>query len=596
MTTIAFDTETKGLDWWKPEEQAFLATWADEHGEHWADLSDPESAEVRRFLDAIKSADALVAHNFSFDAHQIRETLGFDIIAWAQEHDVELHDTDLESRVLLPEGQRKGERGGHGLKNLSTVYLRVDAKDPEEAIKEMGKSIGLRTMKQAGAYFDVYRAYPNEMVTYAVADARYTRDLKDVFDKKCAEEPAQCRVYQMERKVMPILIEAERIGIATDQKQVHRFKKEFTAARDEVRERVVMELGEKSLTPRKDWDESWDDDESENLAEALQKVGVPLHERTKTGKLSTARAVLGEFEADFPVISDLFEFRRLQRFLNTYIGPTDGVEVIHPSFSQVGAWTGRMSCRRPNMQNWPQRAGKEVRSVLVPRPGHAFVVVDYATIEVRLLAYYLGDPGFRQLIRDGHDTHSWMAAQIWGGTIEDWRKDGPLAEGEQSRKTARHTLFAVMYGAGARRISRQLGISQDEAKSLVSKVKSSLPNYYHLTKHRIEPKIKSVGYVNTIAGRKNPVQKDKAYVGLNALIQGSAADIMKLGLINVAEAIKPYGASVLLVVHDEVVVETPLGTEHEVKAAVEEAMVSAWNLDPPLGVEGHIAYNNYAEA
>jgi DNA polymerase-1 len=393
----------------------------------------------------------------------------------------------------------------------------------------------------------------------------------------------------MERRVMPILIEAERRGIATDQDQVSKFKREFTATRNEYYEKLATQLGEQALGG----------EGSENaLIEALLKQGIPLHERTETGQLSTSKRALQEFESSFPVISDLFEFRRLERFLSTYIGPMDGVEIIHPNFGQIGAWTGRMSCRSPNMQNWPKRAGKHVRAVLVPRPGHAFVVVDYEGIEARLLAYYLGDPVYREIAAT-RDPHAWLAAQIWGGEPSEYAKGTDKAI--THRQPAKNIMFAITYGAGRKKVAamlRDAGLpaSEDDARQIISKIKASLPNYYHLTKHRIEPKIKEHGFVNTIIGRKNPVKKDKAYVGLNALIQGSAADIMKLGLIEVKRAVEPYGATPLLVVHDEVVVEAPLGTEQDVLAATERAMTSAWELDPPLAVEGSIAYHDYSEA
>lgn len=591
MSAVAFDTETKGFAWWKREEQAFLVTWADATGEWWADLSEPDSAQVRRFIEAIKSADVVIGHNLKFDLHQIRATLDFDIEAL----DKRLEDTDLMSRVLYPEGQNKGSRGGHGLKNLAMVYLRVDAKDPEAAIKEMAKNLGMRTIRRVGAYYDVYRAYPNEMVTYAVADARYTFDLYDKWLSKATDD----RVYQMERRVMPILIEAERVGIATDQARVQQFKHDFSAARDELYDRLLTEFGEKALTARKDWDDDWEDnEESENLAEALIKIGIPLHERTKTGKLSTRKFALQEFETDFPIITDLFEYRKLERFLSTFIGAVDGVDIVHPNFSQIGAWTGRMSSRSPNMQNWPKRAGKEVRSVFVPRPGMAFLVYDYEGIEERLLAYYLGDPGYRELAAH-YDPHAWLAAQIWGGEPEQYMKGTNLAI--THRQPAKNIKYAITYGAGKKRVAamlRDAGFpsSEDDAAEFISKVKAALPNYYHLTKHRIEPKIKSVGYVNTITGRRNPVNKDKAYVGLNALIQGSAADIFKLGVIAVNEAVSPLGGIPLLFVHDEIVVEVPLEHAEQAGALTEKALVGAWDLNPPLSVEGSIVTTNYGDA
>lgn len=588
---LAFDSETKSFSWWDPTMGAFLFTWADVGGEYHAAVADPEA--MSRFMHALDEADTVIGHNLKFDLHMLRAATGRDLTL----ENKRLEDTDLMARVLIPEGQNKGARGGFGLKNLATVYLRVDAKDPEEAIKAMGKKIGLRTIKKTGAYHDVWRAYPTEMETYARADARYTRDLYDVFLKRAAQEPRQAEIYEMERKVLPILLEAERVGIKTDQAQVAKFKREFTAERNTHYESLVTQLGERAMTPKDEWDENWEEG-PEGLAEALQKLGVPLHERTKTGKLSTAKFALQEFESDFPVISELFEFRKLERFLNTYIGPMYGVDVIHPNFGQCGAWTGRMSCRTPNMQNWPKRAGKEVRSVLVPRPGHCFVVCDYEGIEERLLAWYLGDPWYRELAAT-RDPHAWLAAQIWGGEPSEYEKGTDKAI--THRQPAKNIKFAITYGAGRKRVAamlRDAGMpsSEEDAKQFISKIKASLPNYYFLTKHRIEPKIKSVGYVNTIAGRKAPVKRDKAYVGLNALIQGSAADIFKLGIIAVNDVVRPLGATPLLFVHDECVVECPLEYADECLTRMESAMCGAWDLTPPLSVEGSIARGSYADA
>lgn len=579
MRVAAFDTETGGLDWWDEDQQAFLGTWADGHGEYHADLSD--EAETEQFVSALRQANVIVAHNLPFDAHQVRETLGVDVLDLG----AELHDTDIMSRVLYPEGQRKGERGGHGLKNLATVFLKADAADPEDAIKEMAKAIGLRTIKQAGAYRTVWRAYPEVMEEYARQDARYTYDLYDRFKGSLGDLK---RVYDLEMKVMPILIRAEQRGIKVDQAKVAELKEKFTAQREEVWQELESVLGPAALGG---------EGSTDALAEALLGIGVPLHKKTDTGKLATNKFALQEFEKDFPILQQLEEYRRLERFLSTYIGPMDGVDVIHASFQQCGPWTGRMACRRPNMQNWPKRAGKEVRSVLVPREGHSFVVYDYESIEIRLLAYYLNDQHFIRMIEDGHDAHAWMAANIWGGEPSQYAKG---TDGEAKRGLAKNILFAITYGAGAPRVMAMLrdagmDASRDEAKAIISKIKASLPGYYKLSK-RIRQKIEQVGHVNTLFGRKQVVNPEKAYVGMNALIQGSAADIMKQGLVNVDEAIRPYDGHILLTVHDEVVVEVPTERAEECARAVEKALCSAADIHPRLSVEGSIVETSYADA
>lgn len=584
-SAVSWDTETRGLSWWDPEEQAFLITWADANGEYWTEADDEEGVE--RFKQAVMDADVLIAHNAKYDIHQVRETIGFDMSALGKP----IEDTELMSRVLYPEGQNKGARGGHSLKNLATLYLSVTAADPEDAIKERAKSLGMRTIKQTGAYHRVYQAFPEEMREYALADARYTYDLWAKWNERAASDA----VYQIERELQPIITKAERIGIQTDQAQVQSFKIQFDKQAIALYDSLTGELGEAALLARSEWD---DDEENADLAEALQKVGVPLHERTRTGKISTNKFALQEFEAQYPIIADLFEYRRMKRFLNTFISAVDGVEVVHPNFGQIGAWTGRMSSRSPNMQNWPKRAGKEVRGVFVPRPGMAFCVCDYESIEIRFLAYYLGDPTFRQMIADGHDAHAWMAAHIWHGEPADYAKG---TAGEKRRSLAKNVLFAITYGAGRKRIAAMLRdagepCSLDDAGRIISMVKNTLPNYWHLTKHRIEPKIKEVGYVNTIVGRRNPVNRDKAYVGLNALIQGSAADIFKLGVIAVDKAVTPLGGYCLLFVHDEIVVEVPEENAEECLSRMQTAMCGAWDLNPPLSVEGSYTTRSYADA
>lgn len=594
MRAIAFDTETKGFDWWNPEQQAFLATWATADSQSYADLSDP--AQVGRFgaaIQGLRRGDVIIGHNVKFDIHQVRETIGFDILAFAEANGIEIWDTDIMSRILHPEGQNK-TRAGHSLKNLATIYLRADAQGAEEHIAEMAKSLGHRTLKKDGVYYDVYRAYPDAMIRYALDDARFTYDLWDRFMRELAnaDEGTQ-RIMELERKVTPILIRGEARGVATDQEAVAKFKRQFVAQEHELHDALVKELGDEAIDG---------DDKGQGmnnaLVEALLAIGVPLTELTESGDaLSTSKKALNEHRFDFPIIETLFEYRRVKRFLSTYLGPMEGQDVLHASFMQCEAWTGRMSCRRPNMQNWPKRAGKEVRSVLVPREGYVFLVSDYEGIEERLGAYYLGDAGYRELVAH-YDPHAWMAAQIWGGEPEQYGKESDKAVSH--RQPAKNIKYALWYGAGAKRVrfmlmDAGLPATFQDAKSMVSKIKSSMPNYYHLM-DRIKAKIAAVGHVTTIYGRRNPVDKRKSYVGMSALIQGSAADILKIALVAADEAVRPLGGTVLMTVHDEILVEIKPDRAEKGMAALETAMLSAWDLNPPLSVEGGIVATNYAEA
>jgi DNA polymerase-1 len=245
------------------------------------------------------------------------------------------------------------------------------------------------------------------------------------------------------------------------------------------------------------------------------------------------------------------------------------------------------------MQNIPKAAGKNVRSMFIPREDHVFVVFDYDSIEVRLLAYYMASERYRKLIRDGHDPHAYMAASIHGGEINAFEKGGPR---DAERSSAKNTTFAITYGAGAPRVSDMNKIPKDDARALIKKIKSALPGYYRLNR-RIKRKIGEVGYINTAFGRRQVVDREKAYIGLNSLIQGTAAEVMKQGLVNVNEVVRPLGGTPLLVVHDEVVVECPTEASEEIMAKMPEAMCNIGvDLDPPLEVTGGIVTTNYSDA
>jgi DNA polymerase-1 len=476
-----------------------------------------------------------------------------------------------------------GGKGGHSLKGLAKVYLRADADHAEQELERLAKSIGTKLKGVDGAYFDLYRAYPGPLVHYAKLDARYTWDLFSKFSRQLSDRLGDC--YALERGVLPILTRAEERGVRIDQAKVLELKAKYEARARELADELAQELGEDALGGN---------GSEAALLEALQIAGVPLHRKTRTGQLSTDKFALQEFEDKFPVIAKLQEYRQMNKFLATYIGPMVGKESIHPSFRQMGAWTSRMSCSSPNLQNIPVRSGSEVRSVFVPREGYSFVVCDYDSIEVRLLAYYMGNHEFRQLIEDGHDVHAWVTAQVHGGRMEDYVKG---SDGEKLRAVVKNTVFAVVYGAGAPRISDMNKISREEAKALIAKVKKSLPGYFRLNK-RIRDKIESVGYVETLFGQKQIVRPEKAYVGLSALIQGSAAGVFKAGVIETQRRIDASGidAHQLLFIHDEIVAEAPTEHADEGLALMIAAMESAADICPSLKVSGKVVHGSYAEA
>lgn len=596
MNVIGFDTETRGLRW-ADGETAFLGQWATDGAEWVAPENDP--ARVAEYLSALAGADVLVAHNFNFDAHQTRVTWGFDV----DQPGIEWHDTDLMSRILFPEGQRK-DRGGHGLKNLATVYLRADAAQYEDALKTHAKLIHPQaTLNTPGIYYEIWRAYPEVLEKYGAMDARFTLDLYHNFMPRFEQYPELWKLYELERKVQRILYRAERAGTRVDPEAVARLKAYYLELLADASAKLEGFIG---FLPEGDGSQ-------EQLADALIGLGVPLTETTSSGRPAVNQQVLKPYERDYPVIGALFEWRRIKKFLSTYIGPTEGRETVHPSFMQCEAWTGRMSCRSPNMQNIPKRRDLsedldlKVRSIFVPRDGYAFVVADYSGIEDRLLAWFCGVEEGRRMIREGRDNHAYTASVVHPEFDEDYYAKG--APGQPVRDRIKHARYAITYGAGAPRVMHTINsmlppdaepIDKAEAKRITAKIKDSIPGYHALAGYNgaVRKQVEAHGFVRTIMGRRQIVGRDKSYVGLNALIQGSAADIMKQGLVNVAEAIEAEGldAIPLLVVHDELVVECRIDQAERCAEIVQAGLESAYELDPPLVAEPTITEVSYGHA
>lgn len=622
MSVIAFDTETRGLSWWDTNERAFLVSWATPEfpdgqvkrvGETqpafpWVlngpryKTADDERADLGEFVSALSAADTVIGHNLGFDIHQLRETCGIDLLTAGKQ----LVDTGNLARVTLPE-RAIGDGGGYKLKDLATTYVDRSAQDSEQAIIDLAKQAGIK-LKDVGGYYDTWRAYPEEMEFYAREDARITLALYQALLPKLNDR--NTATWELEHAVFPILVAAEQRGIALDRDKVGPLKEQYEDIADRTYVDVVEVLGEEAL------------EGTDALKEALLAHGIPLHRQTPTGELATNQFALQEFVPDFPVLKDLMDWRTATKFLSTYIEPMAGRDVVHTSFWQMGAWTGRMSCSRPNLQNVPVRAGSEVREVFVPRDGCSFVIHDYDSIELKLLAYYLNDDGFKQQVRDGVDVFARLAAVLWGGDETDYHKGTP---GAGKRGDAKNTTYAITYGAGKARITDMLDLDprglvdgkggvygpndymvqkgwaqegapmHEPANQIIKTVKSWLPNYHKLNK-RVRAKIESTGYVTTIMGRRQPVKRDKSYVGLNAIIQGSAADVFKAGLILASERLKPIGFHPILFIHDELGSEGPTACADEAAAIQAQAMRDAFDLDPPLEVSGGVVHTSWADA
>ena len=597
---LAIDTETTGLDWWGPHE-AFLVTTSDAEND-WTYVLDREEDREALVAQVTKATD-LIFFNAQFDIHMLVKTGLFtydELLAKG------IHDTSVLARLLLTV---EDVNYSFRLKNIATQILGEDSADEETELKHAMHEEGIissptRVKLPDGAYKDLFDARPEVVIKYAEKDTRITWELYGALMARLDDPPVHFdergrkdsiaenlkSLWNLEREVQ---IEATRIearGIRLDPKAMA----DLTAEAEKLEAQYEANLSEYTA----DFPD-FNADSSPQVGAMLLAAGVPLHHRTeKTGELVTAKWALDEF-ADHPAVAALQGYRLYSKFLSTYLHPWSGREVLHPGLHTVGADTGRMSSSRPAMQNIPTRSGFQMRTALVPRDGMSLVVADYSSIELRILAYYMDDEQAWDLILN-HDFFLWMGEEIYGTPDqESWGV---------SRSTLKNTTYAIMYGAWDKKVAETIGngMTTDEAGQLITDIKSSFGNAYFDLEARVKRQARQTRRVTTILGRRqwSPLSQKgwpKAYAGLNYLIQGTAADVMKLGLVNVARATHEYGAHILLPVHDELVTEVPTERAEDWAGVLSARMEGALddvglNHPLPLKAESVICHNNYAEA
>lgn len=604
---IAFDTETRSLRWW--EGNAFLATWAGADWESAEALVPTGSLDSGRFLENLAANSTLIAHNAKFDAHQLRTTLGYDIF----ENGHTLHDTALMSRVMYG-----SSRWSHGLEELSKDLLPDGGKAATKAsISDIYKSLRGRTsMAYDDAYYEVWVEDPAALEAYAMADVRDTYDLFHVLWPQLEADERLMRVYELELEVMRALYQAERRGVRVDPEAVARLTAAHAERESTAAAALIEHLG---FLPEGDGSDDL-------LRQRLPAIGVELTERTEiSGELAVNQQALRPF-ADHPAVAALFEWRKARKFQSTYLEPLTGVERVHTDVLQSEARTSRMSSRRPNMQNIPKRTDKDVeksqrmRSVFVPTRGYEFIVADYDQIEPRLAAHYLGDPEYRRVVAENR-VYERTCVAAWGGDEADYAKGG---ERYALRDAGKMVFLSILYGGGGRAVRDNINkvappeyhVDVDwvkdpenqfdyppEAQAIKKKIIADIPGYNALASTskyqgygRIAKQVFREGFIRTLLGRKQFIPRDKLYIGLNYLIQGSAAEILKLALVRVAKVLEPHGGHVLLPVHDELLCEVPEGMGEVVLPQVVYAMENVYTIDPALTVEASVTRESYAHA
>jgi DNA polymerase-1 len=343
---------------------------------------------------------------------------------------------------------------------------------------------------------------------------------------------------------------------------------------------------------------------TQQLARILfEKLGLRPGRRGKTG-YSTDTRVLRTIRADHEIVPVIEEWRELTKLLNTYLGPLPALlgedGRLHTTFNQAVAATGRLSTSNPNLQAIPIRTelGREIRSAFVAEPGHRLVSADYSQVELRILAHVSGEPRLREAFERGEDIHTATAAEVLG-------KD-PATLTKDERNVAKMVNFGIIYGISAFGLSENLEIPRDEAQEYIDTYLARFPMVQDFIERTIEQAERD-GYVTTLLGRRRPVPEIRAQnrqthalgerLAVNSVMQGTAADVIKVAMVNIHRRLQDEGrgSRLVLQVHDELLVEAPDAEVSTVKELVRAEMCNAYPLDPPLAVDVG-AGDNWREA
>ncbi len=456
--------------------------------------------------------------------------------------------------------------GVFNMDHLAEKYLEYKTLSYKDAIPK-GKSVADIPLEQA--------------VFYGAEDADITFRLYTLFKNLLVARNLISLMEHLEMPLLRIIAHMEIEGIFLDRTLLEPLTAEFEERLALIQAEIFAITGHEFNL---------------NSPKQLQEVlfverGIPTGAKTRTG-FSTATDVLEPLSETYPEVALVLQYRTLNKLKSTYIDklPLDILEKtgrIHPSFSQTGTETGRLSCKDPNLQNIPVRTeeGRRIRSSFVPKEGYLFLSADYSQIELVVLAHMADDPGLKGAFLKGVDVHSSTASLIF---------DVPLEEvtGEQ-RRVAKTINFGVMYGMGPHSLSGDLKITHAEAKAFIDQYFAR----YSAVKAFIEKTREDAsvtGVVSTLLGHrrtiteihsKNRIERAKAErIAVNTVIQGSAADIMKVAMLRIDKALKEHSPStkMLLQIHDELVFEVPEGELEKVHALVKEAMEGAVELSLPL--------------
>ena len=508
---------------------------------------------------------------------KIGQNLKYDLEV-LRNYDVELKgqmwDTMIAHYLIQPELR-------HNMDYMAEVYLHYKTIHIDELIGPKGKS--QRSMRELD---------PKDVYEYACEDADITLQLKNKLEPELKKHECENLFYDIEMPLMPVLAEMEMNGVCLDTNSLKETSTQLTQRMLDLEKRIYELAGEQFniASPKQ---------VGEILFDKLKIVEKA--KKTKTGQYVTSEEVLQQLKNKHEIVADILEHRGLKKLIGTYIdalpkliNPRTGH--IHTSFNQTITATGRLSSSDPNLQNIPIRGedGKEIRKAFIPEPGCLFFSADYSQIELRVMAHLSDDKNMIEVFQEGKDLHAATAANIYKKPIEEVTRD--------ERTKSKRANFGIIYGITVFGLAERLDIPRDEAKMLIDGYFETFPQVHDYMEKSKEI-ARQKGYVTTLFGRRRylpDINSANATVrgfaernAINAPIQGTAADIIKVAMIHIYNRFKEEGikSKMILQVHDELNFSVLPKEKEHVERIVLEEMQNAFQMKVPLVADSGFGTN-----
>ena len=561
---VAFDTETEGLNALETDIVGISFSWQKGIG-YYLPIKNNKSVHEKSFeilRPFFESTEIIkVGHNIKFDIQVLHK---YNVKVSSP-----IYDTMVAHYLINPDMR-------HNLDTLSESYLNYSPISIESLIGKKGKNqISMRDVSI------------DKITDYASEDADITLQLKSIFDKEIEVNNLGKIFYDIEIPMINVLSEMETEGIKIDTSYLEKLDKEFEEDLEKLKKEIFKKSGEEfNLNSPKQL--------GEILFDKLKLVSKP--KKTKTGQYSTSEEVLSSLANDHKIIEDILEWRSLDKLQNTYVKslPNEVSSLtnrVHSSFNQTVTTTGRLSSNNPNLQNIPIRTanGQKIRRAFIPRGSdYILMAADYSQIELRVIASMSNEKNMIDAFVNNQDIHTMTASKIYNVDPENVTRE--------QRGNAKTVNFGIIYGVSAFGLSQQTDLNRSESKVMIDNYFLNYPGLKKYMSDQIDF-ARNNGYVETIMGRRrylqninsqnNMLRSSSERNAINAPIQGSAADIIKIAMININSELKKQSlkSKMLLQVHDELVFDVHKSEKDQIKDIVKTTMESAVKLKVPLKID-----------